>query len=364
MAKELLCQEGHELIKSDPCRPHRTLRYVCNLCETLLDTHERWACHLCDFDLCQDCVDRQQEYSIQLRRLLGKLEKAGRLVSLGSEKKALCCLKECTTHLAGLEPKTTDIWRYTSDALSGYFRQLGKNQRAQEANDKALDVHIGLLPALENRQAAAKLAMEDTFLLEGNSLFWDCAYAEALEKYKRSLALAKEHESAGGDVAFGHCCIARTLYPLEGISAALEECEKAKALCNSLEVQSDPKTVKETQLLLRSLKWLKEAGEEAQQESNVDPQDSSPEKTSNLVGVSVEYLQTTFLAEVIVAGHTEDSSIYDIENLAKKETPGVIRRKGANRVSLIDGRLGSSYVHCLRGKDVGVATFMLSYSWR
>ena len=82
----------------------------------------------------------------------------------------------------------------------------------------------------------------------------------------------------------------------------------------------------------------------------------------DILAPSVEYLRTTFLAEVLNAGFSRDSTIYEIENLGGP--PGVIRRKGLERISPLDGRKGSSYVHCLRGKrNVGVANYMLSYTW-
>jgi len=78
---------------------------------------------------------------------------------------------------------------------------------------------------------------------------------------------------------------------------------------------------------------------------------------------SVYYLQTTFLEEVLQAGGTHDSTIYDIENL--QGPPGLIRTKGSARICPVDGRIGAAYVHCLDGQDhVGVANFMLSYTWR
>jgi hypothetical protein len=81
------------------------------------------------------------------------------------------------------------------------------------------------------------------------------------------------------------------------------------------------------------------------------------------LGVSVHYLQTTFLEEVRAAGHTEQSSVYQIENL--KGEPGIVRQKGMNRISPVDGTLGAAYVHCLSGEDnVGPAKYMLSWAWR
>lgn len=80
------------------------------------------------------------------------------------------------------------------------------------------------------------------------------------------------------------------------------------------------------------------------------------------LGVSIHWLKTGFLQEVLDAGLGRNSKIYEIENL--HGPPGVIRKKGANVFSCVDQKLGASYVHCLSGIDnVGQATFMLSYGW-
>ncbi|CAB9516000.1 Kinesin light chain [Seminavis robusta] len=82
-----------------------------------------------------------------------------------------------------------------------------------------------------------------------------------------------------------------------------------------------------------------------------------------LLGVSIHYLQTSFLEEVTSTEPlSRNSSIHQIEDLESHEG-GVIRRKGADRVCPIDGKTGAAYVHCLQGKDsVGTADYMLSYS--
>lgn len=85
-----------------------------------------------------------------------------------------------------------------------------------------------------------------------------------------------------------------------------------------------------------------------------------------LAALSVHYLATTFMEEVIEAGLNKDSTVYQVENLDDDE-PGVIRRKGAAINCPIDGKKGAAYVHCVGHDDednVGVATHMLSYSWR
>lgn len=80
--------------------------------------------------------------------------------------------------------------------------------------------------------------------------------------------------------------------------------------------------------------------------------------------VSVHYLSTTFLDEVIATpGLTRESTVYDIENLDDK--PGVIRRKGFNVICPRDGLKDAAYVDCITGDDnvSDQATHMLSYSW-
>ena len=86
---------------------------------------------------------------------------------------------------------------------------------------------------------------------------------------------------------------------------------------------------------------------------------------SDTLGISVGYLKDGFLQEVLDAGMSKDSKIYEIEDLSEPYVNGIIRAKGANQLCPIDGHKGASYVHSL-GLDsdkVGQATFMLSYSW-
>jgi len=117
---------------------------------------------------------------------------------------------------------------------------------------------------------------------------------------------------------------------------------------------------------------------------------SAPSSSSQLpknLGVSVHYLATQFLAEVLATpGLSRTSTFYEIEDLSC-DLPGVVRRKGLHMTCPIDGRKGASYVHCLffnnttagddankeepedtvcpRNNDdcVGVATHMLSWTW-
>eukprot|EP00553_Chaetoceros_curvisetus_P012346 CAMPEP_0204642094 /NCGR_PEP_ID=MMETSP0717-20131115/51499_1 /ASSEMBLY_ACC=CAM_ASM_000666 /TAXON_ID=230516 /ORGANISM="Chaetoceros curvisetus" /LENGTH=566 /DNA_ID=CAMNT_0051662835 /DNA_START=48 /DNA_END=1749 /DNA_ORIENTATION=- len=81
---------------------------------------------------------------------------------------------------------------------------------------------------------------------------------------------------------------------------------------------------------------------------------------------SVHHLATEFLEGTVKdAGFDENSTIYDIEDLRKKDECGVIRKKGLGVTCPIDGRLHAAYVHSLKGEDhVGRATFMLSYAWK
>jgi len=90
---------------------------------------------------------------------------------------------------------------------------------------------------------------------------------------------------------------------------------------------------------------------------------SQPEHLLLKQGISVFYLKTQFLQEVIDAGLSPNNSkIYDIEDLNDVTHPGVIRRKGLDVTCPIDDQLGASYVHCLEDDDhVGEAHFMLSY---
>ena len=92
--------------------------------------------------------------------------------------------------------------------------------------------------------------------------------------------------------------------------------------------------------------------------------EGSDQQHLSLLGVSVHYMQTQLLDEVLAAGHTRASKIGEIENL-QEATMGVFRRKGASFQCPLDGKKGAAYVHCLHDEDhVGIASFMLSYSWR
>jgi len=96
---------------------------------------------------------------------------------------------------------------------------------------------------------------------------------------------------------------------------------------------------------------------------NEDDTTTTINKSLDLLGISVHHLQTVLINEVCSVGFTEQSKIFEIENL--QGPPGWIRKKSATVVSPVDGKVGASYVHCLEGEDhVGLANYMLSYSWR
>jgi tetratricopeptide (TPR) repeat protein len=102
-------------------------------------------------------------------------------------------------------------------------------------------------------------------------------------------------------------------------------------------------------------------------ESSVLPSDEPSVLPSVTVpnGVSVHYLKTQFLREVKeTEGLNVNSTIHEIEDL-RWAKHGVIRSKGASKVCPQDKRtVGAAYSDCLIGDDnVGLATFMLSYTW-
>jgi len=76
-----------------------------------------------------------------------------------------------------------------------------------------------------------------------------------------------------------------------------------------------------------------------------------------LRGLSLHYLSTVLLTELLQANLTPEATIRDIE-------PVVIRSKSATVTCPRDGRVGSAYVDAVHGEDnVGRATHMLSYTW-
>lgn len=91
--------------------------------------------------------------------------------------------------------------------------------------------------------------------------------------------------------------------------------------------------------------------------------DTTEENRRRPMGVSVHWLESGFLQEVFDGGYDRQSCIYDIEDLSSPQN-GIIRSKGQNTTCPRDGRMGASYVDCLRGEDnVGPANVMLSYAW-
>jgi len=61
---------------------------------------------------------------------------------------------------------------------------------------------------------------------------------------------------------------------------------------------------------------------------------------------------------------SEDTTIYQIEDLRELETNGIIREEGKDTICPIDGEKGAAYVHTLQGDDhVGPASIMISYTW-
>jgi len=92
---------------------------------------------------------------------------------------------------------------------------------------------------------------------------------------------------------------------------------------------------------------------------SLPPFDTALEITScELTGVSCHHLTGDFLDWIRSKGQEVSSArVYDIEP--------AIRERGRDVMCPKTGKLGSSYVHAVQGEDhVGVANFMLSYSWR
>lgn len=74
-------------------------------------------------------------------------------------------------------------------------------------------------------------------------------------------------------------------------------------------------------------------------------------------GVSVNHISTAILQEMAAMNLPPDSKVYEIE-------PDVIRKKGEAIICPRDGKLGTAYVDCLRGRDrAALASAMLSYTW-
>ncbi len=87
---------------------------------------------------------------------------------------------------------------------------------------------------------------------------------------------------------------------------------------------------------------------------------------STFLGVSVHHLANDFINEVHVKfpDSPEDTKIYEIEDLNKLDSNGIVQEKGKDTACPIDGRQGAAYVHTLQGADrVGPASIMPSYTW-
>ena len=77
----------------------------------------------------------------------------------------------------------------------------------------------------------------------------------------------------------------------------------------------------------------------------------------SLRGISSLCFESTFLQEVLQAGHRREDPVYAVEE-------DVIRRRGAHLRCPADGRQSTSYVDALATKPlVDQSEFMLSYSW-
>ena len=70
-----------------------------------------------------------------------------------------------------------------------------------------------------------------------------------------------------------------------------------------------------------------------------------------LQGVSVDYLNTTFIKDIKNAGHDINKvTVYDLEPDLESEIYGFIRRKGAKVICPRDGKVGASYVDSIKEK--------------
>ena len=82
---------------------------------------------------------------------------------------------------------------------------------------------------------------------------------------------------------------------------------------------------------------------------------------SHFKGISVFWLQTTFLIEVKVYGKDKTSSLRELEDL--NDEPGMIRQKGENITCPRDRNFGTAYADCLVGEEnVGEANIVILHS--
>lgn len=180
------------------------------------------------------------------------------------------------------------------------------------------------------------------------------AHREELEKLQA--LLGSNHRICAGK----RRATARAHFRMGDSDAAFLEANRALAIDDNT-LGPDHVVSQRSQKLIASIQHLSGSGNPSVGETMAGS--SSLSDNSSVLGVSVHYLQTTFLAEARVAGNDETSCVYDIEDLQSQEM-GIVRRKGALVCSPADGRMGASYVDCLVGNDnVGRANYMLSYSW-
>ena len=78
--------------------------------------------------------------------------------------------------------------------------------------------------------------------------------------------------------------------------------------------------------------------------------------TAEQLSLSVSYLSSTLIEEVIVADLNRGSKIYELN-------PDLLLKKGLQTRCPLDGKMGSSYVHAVDSSSAGSATAMLSYTW-
>ena len=100
--------------------------------------------------------------------------------------------------------------------------------------------------------------------------------------------------------------------------------------------------------------------------SSIGDPEKKRKQNLDLLGVSVHHLRTIFI-DLVHAKYPDsgnDTTIYEIEDLRKLDTNGIIRENGKDTMCPIDGRRGAAYVHTLQGAEhVGPASIMLSYTW-
>ncbi|CAB9528251.1 Kinesin light chain [Seminavis robusta] len=394
----LLCWEGHDLVATSQSSHHHQVipsstsqdcekpYFICDVCN---GTGSSWCCEPCDFDICSACEVRQSQFSSHLRKVQECLERGEKLLAAASTSHSSCSNRQqameqfraCIQTLDSNDIRPHNHTEFCANkrlALAEHLYALERRQDAQMQQEIALEIYENKYGQdhLKCQQVRAQIvaALEQVNLVDvhftnGNRLFYETqGYDQALEEYKASLRLCEQQnrQQAAIVVAQRHCCIARTLYQLKQYDHAVEACQLAVAVLNVLPAeQQDPNAQRQVQKLHESLLHLQTYNNNHLHKTEEDARQASSGggRDTNLLGVSVSFLRTTFLAQVIAAGFTEHSRINELEDLDRKVGMGVIRQMGANQVSPADGEMGASFVHCLRGNDVGRANYMLSYSW-